>query len=156
MRYQAPGNAIPVCGLPGLDVPRRRAGGRLTRILTSSDLEFRPPWIGGGMLGSVHAGRPRLAVFDDQAHRHQQLLLVEDHVPASRFEVADTALAVGDGSSATGHPDLVGQQFHVILVDTLPMPLTRAPQQQERGFDDYATTGGGRDPSSAEGRHHGR
>jgi len=55
MRYQAPGKAIPVCGLPGLDVPRRCAGGQLTRILTGSDLEFRPPWIGGGMLGSVHA-----------------------------------------------------------------------------------------------------
>jgi hypothetical protein len=34
-------------------------------------------------------------VFDDQARRRQQLLLVEDQIPAARFEVADCALPVG-------------------------------------------------------------
>jgi hypothetical protein len=75
-------------------------------------------------------------VFDDQAHRHQQLLLVEDHVPASRFEVADCVLPVGRRKKRTGSPDLVGPQFRVILVGHAAHHQREAREQRERGLDD--------------------
>jgi hypothetical protein len=46
----------------------------------------------------------------------RSLLLVEDHVSASRFEVVDCTLTVRRWTKLTGGADLVSPQFRVVVV----------------------------------------